>query len=150
MSAIQTVIFFARSQMFGVDISQVQEIINYQDVEKVPGMPAYMEGMINIRGSVIPVISMHKKLGIEPSSINDETKIIITNFDNRAYGFIVDSVSEINIFMDSDIEPVPDLLYAGGNNYLQCIAKKGERLVSILNLRNILSVAEIKEVNKVT
>ena len=150
MDDLQVVVFKLNDQMFGVDTSQVQEIIRYQDIEKVPGMPEYMEGMINLRGKVIPIISMHKRFALGDLNINNETKIIVTDVSNKLLGFMVNDVTEIIKFSENAIEETPDMLYNAMNRYLKCVAKKDEKLISILDLAKILTESEVEKVVKKT
>lgn len=146
MGDLQVVVFKLNDQMFGVDTSQVQEIIRYQNVERVPGMPDYMEGMINLRGNVIPIINLHKRFKLGELNVENDAKIIVTDVNNKLIGFIVDDVTEIVKFSEKDIEETPDILYNKINKYLRCVAKKGEKLISIFDLNKILTESEVDEV----
>ena len=146
MDDLQVVVFKLNDQMFGVETFQVQEIIRYQDIEKVPGMPEYMEGMINLRGKVIPIISMHRRFALGELNINSETKIIVTDVSNKLLGFMVNDVTEIIKFSENAVEETPDMLYNAMNRYLKCVAKKDDNLISIFDLAKILTEGEVEEV----
>ncbi|MGI6778708.1 MAG: chemotaxis protein CheW [Acetivibrionales bacterium] len=146
MGDLQAVVFKLDEQMFGVETSQVQEIIRYQDIQMVPGMPEFMEGMINLRGRVIPIINLHKRFRLGQLRVANETKIIITDIENRYIGFVVDDVTEIIKFLEQDIEEAPDIIYNQMNRYLKCIAKRDEKIISIFDLSKILSENEVDKV----
>jgi len=146
MDDLQVVVFKLEDQMFGVETLQVQEIIRYQNIERVPGMPEYMEGMINLRGKVIPIINIHKRFNFGELTITNETKIIVTNINNTFIGFVVNDVTEIIKFSKQDIEETPDIIYNKMNRYLKCVVKKGEKLISIFDLTKILTESEVDKV----
>jgi len=142
---MQAVIFSIEDRMFGISTAQVKEILRDHEVEKSVGMPEYMEGLINLRGSVIPIISLHKRFNIEHSKAGEE-KIIICDVKNNSIGFKVDDVSEIVRFSPEDLHEVPGILNYPENRYLKQIAKKADKLISIIDPGEILTSSEIKEV----
>ena len=143
---MQVVVFSLKNQRFGISTSQVQEIIRYQDVEKIAGMPDYMEGMINLRGKVIPIIDLHLRFKVEEVRKTDSSKIVISDVDSNSMGFTVDDVDEIITFSDEEIETIPAILQNSTNAYLKCIAKKSDKLVSIIDPSRILTSTEVEEV----
>lgn len=145
MSELQAVVFSLNNQLCGVDTSQVQEIIRYQDVIKIPDMPQFVDGIINLRGKVVPVINLNKRFGLGETGITKKTKIIITQINGTLAGFIVNDVSEIVKFSEEDIEMTPGVVLNNANTYLKNIGKKGDMLISMLDLSKILSDSEIKK-----
>ena len=147
MSELQTVVFSLNGQFYGAEASQVFQIIRYQEVTKVPRMPKFIEGIINYRGSVLPIINLNKRFELGELDINKKTKILVTKLGDKQAGFIVNDVTEIIKLSDEDIEPVPGLLYGESNSFLTKVGKKGDMLVSIIDLEKILKDNEIKRLN---
>jgi purine-binding chemotaxis protein CheW len=147
MSELQTVVFSLNGQFYGAEASQVFQIIRYQEVTKVPRMPKFIEGIINYRGSVLPVINLSKRFDIGDMEITKKTKILITRMDDKLAGFMVNDVSEIIKFTDEDIEPAPLMINSEASSYLNKVGKKGNKLISIIDLEKVLNVNEIKRLN---
>jgi len=147
MSELQTVIFSLNAQLYGAEASQVFQIIRYQEVTKVPRMPRFIEGIINYRGSVLPVINLNKRFEIGDQAVTKKTKILVTKMGDKQAGFIVNDVSEIFKFSDEDLEPAPSLIYGESNSFLSKVGKKGDVLVTIIDLEKILNDNEVKRLN---
>ena len=144
MSELQVVIFNLNGQLFGAEASQVFQIIRYQEPTKIPRMPKFIEGIINYRGSVLPVISLNKRFELGDIKIGKKTKIIVSNIEEKLAGFVVNDVAEIARFTDEDIEPAPVSVSGGVSSFLKKVAKKGNQLISIIDLDKVLEDAEIK------
>jgi purine-binding chemotaxis protein CheW len=135
----QMVLFELGSEIYGLDIATVHEIIRMQPITKVPKAPFYVEGVINLRGKVIPVIDMGKRFGLEKVENNKNNRIVVVNIQDTILGIIVDAVTEvIRIPMDS-IEPVSDIITAANSDYLLGIAKLTDKMVILLELDKLLS-----------
>lgn len=147
MGEHKIVVFSLNNQVFGADILQVWEIIRYQDITRLPKLPAFIEGIINLRGKVVPVVNLNKRFGLGETGVDKKTKIIITLIEGKNIGFIVNDVSEIIEFSENEIEPPPDCIYSNENKYIKNIAKQGEKLISILDLSKILDDSEIKSLS---
>jgi purine-binding chemotaxis protein CheW len=147
MSELQTVVFNLNGQFYGAEASQVFQIIRYQEVTKVPRMPKFIEGIINYRGSILPVINLSKRFDIGDMEITKKTKILITRMEDKLAGFMVNDVSEIVKFTDEDIEPAPLLINSEANAYLKKVGKKEDKLISIIDLEKVLNDNEIKRLN---
>jgi purine-binding chemotaxis protein CheW len=144
MSELNVVIFNLNGQLFGAEASQVYQIIRYQGPEKLPRMPRFIEGVINYRDSVLPVINLVKRFELGDAPVTRKTKILVARLDDRYAGFVVSDVSEIMKFDDEEVEQAPSAVTAGTSSYLKKIGKKGDRLYSIIDLENILNEAEKK------
>lgn len=147
MSELHTVVFNLNGLYFGAEASQVFQIIRYQEVTKAPGMPGFIEGIINYRGSVIPIINLGKRFDIGDIEITKKTKILITRMDDKLAGFMVNDVSEIIKFTDEDLETVPTVISSDANAYLKKVGKKDDKLISIIDLEKVLNESEIKRLN---
>jgi purine-binding chemotaxis protein CheW len=147
MSELQTVVFDLNGQLFGAEASQVFQIIRYQEATKVPRMPRFIEGIINYRGSVLPVINLARRFDIGEIEVTKKTKILVTKLDEKFAGFIVNDVSEIIKFTDEDIEPAPLIINSEAGAYLKKVGKKDGKLISIIDLENVLNKNEIKRLS---
>ena len=149
---IQLVSFAIGKEQFGVDILMVQEIIRMAPITSMPNSPDFIEGVINLRGHIIPVIDLRKRLNLGPSAEENKNnaRILIVNFQDRVTGFIVDAVSEVLKIPKSFIEPPPDIVVAGQKSqYIYGVCKLDERLLILLDFSKILQVEEIKKLMEV-
>ena len=135
----QVVLFDLGGETYGLDIATVHEIIRMQPVTKVPKAPAYVEGVINLRGKVIPVIDLGKKFGIDKVDRDRNNRIVVVNIQNTTIGIIVDAVTEVLRLPASSIEPVTDIVTFGYLDYLQGIAKLDDKMVILLSLDKLLT-----------
>ncbi|WP_297419186.1 chemotaxis protein CheW [Thermococcus sp.] len=128
----QFVAFTIGSEEFCMEISKVREIKEMMPITKVPQAPKEVEGIVNLRGQVIPILNLKKILGYyEEGSIKDK-KIILIDNGNDIVGFVVDDVSDVVSLSEEQIEKVPRALESQQSQYLMGIAKKGDRLLLIL------------------
>lgn len=143
---LQLVSFHIGPEEFGVDITKVQEINRMVDITKVPQAPAYVEGVINLRGKVIPIIDLRKRLGVPLKEHDKNTRIVVVDIDQQVMGMIVDSVSEVLRIPVSTIEPPPDIATGVNSDYIQGVAKLEDRLLIFLDLRHVIDLEEVKAV----
>lgn len=123
MEKMQLVIFRLNDQEYGIDIFKVNEIVPYTKPTKIPNSPSYIEGVLNLRGHVIPVISLKEKFGLEDSGTNDGTRIIVTNAGGNLAGFIVDEASEVITIEKDSIEPMSDIVSKISRKYINGVGK---------------------------
>lgn len=133
---LKIITFRVGDEEYGINIMQVQEIVRIMESVKVPKAPQYVEGIINLRGKIIPVIDLRKKLNKAITPYTDSSKIIIADTGHRLSGLIVDEV--IDVTMLTKIENCPYLNGEKKSEYIMGIGKKDDRLISILDLDNIL------------
>ena len=134
----QLVAFRLGREEYGVNILQVQEIMRMTDIMRVPLSLDFIKGVMNIRGSVLPVIELKKRLGLPLTEYTEDTRIIIVGVNDTSVGIIVDAVSEVLTISNSDIEP-PRSGNDVGAHFLSGIGKKEGRLVILLDLETIVS-----------
>jgi purine-binding chemotaxis protein CheW len=149
MDNTKQVIFKLGDQEFGIGILYVKAIERYMDIVPVPNAPSFIEGIINLRGDVIPVYSLRSKFGLSKKSVDDETKLIVTKSKDIMMAFEVDSVNEIVEIAGSDIHEAPTIIRTERTEYINYVADVNKRLVLLLNLDGILSEAEEGEIKKV-
>lgn len=142
MATRQIVVFKLQGQEFGIDIMKVLEILNYCTIRQVPEVPHYIEGIINVRGAVYPIINLRTRLQLEAYEDESICKFILLNLEEVRVGFMVDSVSEILTVELSDIEQGPQINSAGKVSCLEGIVKKEERMILILDVDVLISEEE--------
>jgi purine-binding chemotaxis protein CheW len=147
---LQLVGFKIGKEHFGVNILMVQEIIRSAPITAVPNSPDFVEGVINLRGSIIPVIELRKRLNLYRESEHaGKDWILIVNVDSRVTGFIVDSVTQVLKIQKSSVEPPPDIIVAGlKSQYIKGVCENGKGLLILLDFSRILQVEEIRKLKE--
>ena len=138
----QLVLFDLDSGHYGIDSRNVREIIRMQAITKVPGAPASVEGVINLRGKVTPVLDLRKRLGLPAGDENKGTRIVVVEVEGQDVGLTVDGVSEVLRIPVSVIEPTSTIAVAEGTDYILGVANLGEKLVILLDIGRLLSGGE--------
>jgi purine-binding chemotaxis protein CheW len=139
---VQVVSFRLGSEEYGVDISQVQEIIRMVEITHVPRAPKFMEGVINLRGQLIPIIDLRTRFGMQRIDKTKSTRIIVTEIGNKRVGIVVDSVSEVLNIPIENVEDAPEMIAGVGTEYIQGVGKMDERLIIMLDLTMVISGEE--------
>lgn len=135
----QMVVFKLADEQYGIRITQVQEINRLSQISKVPRAPRFVEGVVNLRGDVIPVIDLRKRFDIEPKEYNEFSRIIVSDINKKKIGIIVDEVLEVLRISARLLEEAPDILQGNNiQNYMDGIANLGSRMIMLLDLENIL------------
>jgi purine-binding chemotaxis protein CheW len=145
----QLVIFKLGDEEFGVDILQVREIERLgQGITRVPKSPEFVEGVINLRGEIVPIVDLRKRFGLVLHSIGHESRIVIVEVANNQIGMMVDQVVEVLKVPISSIEMAPSITKGVDAYFLSGVAKIGERLIILLDLERALSADEMKQINE--
>jgi purine-binding chemotaxis protein CheW len=129
--------FFVGDNGFGLEISNVTEIIGIQNITRVPHTHHYIKGIINLRGTVVPVMDMRLRFSLEEILYTDRTCIVVINTDDICIGLIVDEVSEVVDIADDNIQPPPPATAGGINHYIRAIATVGDHIKQLLDLEKI-------------
>ncbi len=149
----QYLTFLLGGEMFAIEILNVREIIEYGALTTVPMMPAFIRGVINLRGAVVPVIDLSVRFSRAPVEVTRRTCIIIIEIDNAGerqdIGVVVDSVSEVLDIPGNMIEPPPSFGARIRTDFIQGMGKVNERFVIILNVHNVLSVEEMSTLSDI-
>ena len=148
---IQLVSFNIDQEEFGVDILKVREINKMMQITKVPNSPAYVEGIINLRGKVIPVINLRTKLELSKKEYDKNTRIVVIEVNNMTIGFIVDSVSEVLRIPANITEATPEIINGMNTDFIKSVAKLENRILILIDLEKLIadSISGIvKEANK--
>jgi len=140
---IQLVSFNLDREEYGVYVLKVREIIRMSNVTRVPNTPYYVEGVINLRGKVIPIISLRKKFSLSDKEHDKQTRIIVMDVDGELMGFIVDAVSEVIRVAAGEIQPPPAVVNGGvEQEYLSGVINRADRLLVLLDLEQVFSQSE--------
>ncbi len=141
---LQLVTFSIGSEEFGVDILKVIEIIRTMEITKVPKAPAFVEGVINLRGLVIPIIDLRRRFGLAEKAGDSDTRIIVIEINGMSVGFVVDSVSEVLRIPANTVEPAPPVVAGVDSDYISGVGKLEDRLLILLDLDKLLSADDLE------
>ena len=134
---IQFIVINIGDEQYGIDIKYVDNIVRMQNITRVPKVPSYLKGVINLRGEVIPVMSLRLKMDMEPDEITKNTRIIIIKINHEMIGIMVDSVKEV---VNLDMSQMERVTFDNrDNNFVQGIGKQGDVLISLLDLNAVLA-----------
>jgi len=146
---LQLVSFFIGSEEYAVDILYVQEINRMSHITKVPNAPDFINGVINLRGRVIPVVDLRLKFGMMKKEDDKNTRIIVIEINAKTVGFLVDSVNEVLRISKDVTEPPPELAMGINSEYIKAVGKLEDRLLILIDLEKILSKEESVQLNGV-
>lgn len=144
----QFVGFQLADQDYAFRIEQIQEIVILDNVTKIPQTPDYVEGVSNLRGSIIPIINLRKLFGLTPKPVDSETRTIVVNVAQRTMGCTVDMVSQVMRIPEENIQPAPDTITADGAGYISGFARQGGRLTILLDIDELLDPAKLDQVSQ--
>jgi purine-binding chemotaxis protein CheW len=149
--ATQYLTFTLDSEEFALDISKVREVLDYTTITKVPRMPDFLRGVINLRGNVVPVVDLRMKLGMKPTERTVSTCIVITEIDMGGdtvhIGTLTDSVQEVLDLDDSQIQPPPRFGSKVDIDFIRGMGKRDDRFLIILDIDKVLTSEEVQAVN---
>jgi purine-binding chemotaxis protein CheW len=133
---------------YAIEIRYVREIIGMQKITRLPAMPDFIMGVVNLRGNVIPIIDIRRRFNMESALHDERTCIIVARLGDNTVGLVVDEVSEVMDIPPSCIDPPPVLSHCAHNRFIQGIGKTGEQVKIILGIDKILNSEEIEDVSK--
>ena len=145
---LQLVSFKISDEEFGVDILSVQEINRMLQITKMPNTPEFIEGVINLRGRVIPVLDLRVKLGMPRIEHDKNTRIVVVELKGKTIGFIVDEVSEVLRIPKSITEAPPEMVGGVNSDYIISIGKLEDRLLILLDLEKIITAGEFSLIDE--
>ena len=144
---IQLVTFEIDEEYFGIEVSCVQEVIKFDRLSPAPGALEIIEGVIDLRGDIIPVIDLRKLLKMATGESNEGTKILIVEVSEYVFGFIVDKVDEVSTFAASEFAPAPPGTNHSGSEYTVGVTHKDEKLLLYIDIEQVFNIKKIfKEV----
>lgn len=138
----QLVVFDLNGEHYGLEIAAVESIIKMQAITVVPQAPAFVEGVTNLRGKVLPVIDLRRRFGLEVETATKATRIVVVEMSGLTVGMVVDGVSEVLHINSDTIEPPSPIMTTVDSAFIRGIAKVAQRLVILLDLAKVLSLSE--------
>lgn len=139
---LQLVTFTLSNEEYAVDILKVQEINRMKEITRVPNSPSYVEGVINLRGKVIPVVNLRRKFGLAEKENDEQSRIMIMDIQGITMGLVVDSVSEVLRVPSDIVEPTPPMASNISTEFIKGIAKLEDRLIILLDMDRLLGKSE--------
>jgi len=139
---LQLVSFALGGEEYAVDILKVQEINRMSEIARVPNAPPYVEGVINLRGRVIPVVSLRKKFKMEEKALDAQSRIIIMDIQGLTIGIVVDAVSEVLRIPAGTVDPAPPMAVGVSAEYIKGIAKLEDRLLILIDMDRLIEKSE--------
>lgn len=139
----QYLTFILGDEHYGVDILRVQEIKGYTTVTRIPNTPPFIKGVLNLRGTIVPIIDLRTKLGMEKIDYTMFTVIVVVVVRERVMGIIVDAVSDVLNIANQDIQPSPEFGAKVDVSFLSGIAKSGDKLIAMLDIDRVLAEADL-------
>ena len=142
------VTFRLGSGEYAIDIMQAKEIIKMEKITLIPNAPDFVEGVINLRGNIIPIIDLKKRFNLEETEGDKNTGIIIVKIEDVDMGIIIDSISKVVSISNSDIQPPPPMLSGIGQKYIKGVGKLEDKLLVVLDLEKLFTTEEEEEEDK--
>ena len=139
----QFLTFALGQEEYGVQILKIQEIKGFSAITPLPNTPAYVKGVLNLRGTIVPIVDLRKKFGLPEVEYTKFTVIVVVQVQGQIMGFVVDAVSDVLTVTGSDIQPTPDLHGQVDTACLTGLAKAGEKLVILLDIDKVLTATEM-------
>ncbi|MBU9810442.1 chemotaxis protein CheW [Rahnella sp. C60] len=143
-------IFTLGDEEYGIDILKVQEIRGYDQVTRIANTPAFIKGVTNLRGVIVPILDLRVKFAQEDVIYNENTVVIVLNFENRVVGIVVDGVSDVLSLSQEQIRPAPEFAVTMSTEYLTGLGSLGDRMLILVDIEKLLSSEEMALVDSVT
>lgn len=140
----QFLTFTLGEEEYGIDILKVQEIKGYSTITRIPRAPSYIKGVMNLRGTIVPIIDLRSKFGLEPTNYDQFTVIIVVVVQGRAMGLIVDTVSDVLNIPAGDIQPTPEFSGSLDTDFISGMGKSGDKLIILLDVHKVLGIDELR------
>ncbi len=138
----QFLTFALGQEEYGVEILKIQEIKGFSAITPLPNAPAFIKGVLNLRGTIVPIVDLRKKFGMPEEAYTKFTVIVVVQVQGKIMGFIVDAVSDVLTVTGADIQPTPDLHGQVDTTFLNGLAKTGEKLVILLDIEKVLAAGQ--------
>ena len=135
--------FTLGQEEYGIDILKVQEIRGYEAVTRIANVPEFIKGVVNLRGTIVPIVDMRIKFNLGTPTYDPLTVVIILNITGRVVGMVVDTVSDVITLKSEEIKPPPEMGAAFGTDYLVGIGTQDERMLILIDIDKLMSSAEM-------
>lgn len=142
-------IFTLGDEEYGIDILKVQEIRGYDQVTRIANTPAFIKGVTNLRGVIVPIIDLRVKFAQKNVIYNENTVVIVLNFENRVVGIVVDGVSDVLSLSQEQIRPAPEFAVTLSTEYLTGLGSLGDRMLILVDIEKLLSSEEMELIESV-
>jgi len=150
---IQLVTFQISEEQYGVNIMDVKEIVRVQDIRSIPNAPGYVEGLFNLRGEIIPIISLHKRFHLRKAQLGEDEELlsgfIIIDIDGMKLGIIIDKVERVVEIEAKSIQPPPQILSGIGAEYIQGVVNRESGYLILLDIRKLFSAKELRKIEEI-
>ncbi len=150
---IQLVTFQISEELYGVDIMDVKEIVRVQEIRAIPNAPGYVEGLFNLRGEIIPIISLHKRFHLKKAQLDEDEELlsgfIIIDIDGMKLGVIIDRVERVMSIEAQDVQPPPQMLTGIGAEYIQGVINRESGYLILLDIRKLFSAKELRKIEEI-
>jgi len=146
----QFVAFRIENQTYAFRIEQIQEIVILSQITRTPQVPDYIEGVANLRGSIIPIVNLRKLFGIEPKAIDADTRTIVVNVGKRVIGCTVDTVTQVVRIGQDDVHAAPETVTGHGASYIAGFARVQDQLIVLLEVDELLDPQKLEQVSKIS
>ena len=143
MKELQIVVFSLNGQLFGADAAQIHHIINCRNINKVPGLPEFIEGTIEMQGEEVPVINLCKRFGLHSMIASANAKVLVVRDGDKQAGYLVDEVKEILHLTEADLVPLPPVLRHTAEECFANVIMKDDLLFSLVDLIKVLKIKEV-------
>ena len=145
---LQLVTFMIGNEEYGVDILFVHEINRTIQITRVPNTPSFVDGVVNLRGKIIPIVNLRKKLGLDKKRIDNDTRIIVIEMGGTIIGFVVDKVKEVLRVPSGLFENPPDITNGANSEYIKAVGKLDDRLLLMIDLEKVFTNNEAIELKQ--
>jgi purine-binding chemotaxis protein CheW len=139
----QYLTFKLREEEYGIEILRVQEIKGFSRITPLPNTPRYLKGVLNLRGTVVPVVDLRTKFNLPETEYDRFTVIVVVTVGKKVVGLVVDAVSDVLGIAPGDVEPAPDLGAGIDTSFMTGMAKAGDRLITLLNVEKLVNHEEL-------
>lgn len=143
MDAMQLVVFGLNGETCGIDTSQINSILKYENIINISDMPEFIEGIVEVRGVYVPVVNLNRRFGLGDTENPNKIKVITVQIGDRLIGFAVNDVFEICTLSPENIETAPELIHRAGNACINRVGKKEEKLIMIIDPMAVLTEYEL-------
>lgn len=138
-SELKIIVFQLKEKEYAIPVDQVRSIEKVQHITRVPGVASYINGVINLRGLVTPIVDLSKRFGLEETEDTENTRIIIAVLDDLEVGLIVDAANDVLDIQRDSIEPPPEIVGGTNAEYINGVVKIGRRLLILLDLEKVMN-----------
>jgi purine-binding chemotaxis protein CheW len=151
--SVQLVTFELGGETYGIDIMQVEGIVQVQQIRPIPYAPEYVEGIFNLRGEIIPVINLHRRFRLKQMELSEEDKLlsgmVILSIDEMHLAVMIDKVSRVVRVNEDDVQPPPQMISGIGAEYIQGVVNNEESYLIILDARRLFDVRELEQLGQI-